>query len=259
MQLFQVEEKQIADIIIKERARNEVGDVTSLANSIKMVGQLTPILIDEDNVLIDGLHRLKAIESLGLKTVEARVVFGITQDDHVLIELLSNMDRKEFAWHEEIEIKYKLHNYWKEAAEKDNKTWGYRETAKRLHCSLGGLSTDLAFAEALKVFPELKKQTTKGRARELYKAFGDQAHAIQRMDNFTDVEKDRLNALQSGNFQIPKKTKKPAAPVMQKDLSDDEDQDQEQEDFLLANEEEKEAFQNIQVIYVAENYNHNSH
>jgi len=101
MQLFQVEEKQIADIIIKERARNEVGDITSLANSIKMVGQLTPILIDEDNVLIDGLHRLKAIESLGLKTVEARVVFGITQDDHVLIELLSNMDRKEFAWHEE--------------------------------------------------------------------------------------------------------------------------------------------------------------
>jgi len=254
MQLFPIEERQISDIVIKDRARNEVGDITSLANSIKMVGQLSPILIDEDNVLIDGLHRLKAIESLGLKTIEVRVVFGITQDDHVLIEMLSNMDRKEFEWHEEIELKYKLHNYWKDAAEKDKQTWGYRETAKRLHCSLGGLSTDLAFAEALKVFPELKKQTTKGRARELYKAFGDQAHAIQRMDSFTDVEKDRLNALQSGNFQIPKKQKE-SRPVtgkaIEKIVSDD---DQDDFEATLATEEEKETLQNIQVIYVAENY-----
>jgi len=172
----------------------------------------------------------------------------------VLIEMLSNMDRKEFEWHEEIELKYKLHNYWKDAAEKEKQTWGYRETAKRLHCSLGGLSTDLAFAEALKVFPELKKQTTKGRARELYKAFGDQAHAIQRMDSFTDVEKDRLNALQSGNFQIPKKQKesKPVAGKVIEKIVPDDDQD----DFesTLATEEEKETLQNIQVIYVAENY-----
>jgi len=269
MQLFQIEEKQISDIIIKERARTEVGDITSLANSIKMVGQLTPILIDEDNVLIDGLHRIEAIKSLNLKTIEARVVFGITKDDHVLIEMLSNMDRKEFVWHEEIELKYKLHNYWKEAAENNGKTWGYRETAKRLHCSLGGLSTDLAFAEALRVFPELKQQTTKGRARELYKAFGDQAIAIQRMDSFTDVEKDRLKELQTGNFQVPKQQKEIKAKevrakvvkVLDNELVEDYDnedqeydQEDDQEDFSLATEETKETCQNIQVIYVAENY-----
>lgn len=255
MELFQIEDKLITDIVIKERARTEVGDITSLANSIKMVGQLTPILIDENNVLIDGLHRIKAIESLGNQTIEARVVFGITQDDHVLIEMLSNMDRKEFAWHEEIELKYKLHNYWKEQAEKDGKTWGYRETAKRLYCSLGGLSTDLAFAEALKIFPELKEQTTKGRARELYKAFGDQATAIQRMDSFTDVEKDRLKALQSGEFQLPKKTKDPksAADGLAEKL-DAIDADQDAAGDSLSTEEEKETLQNVNVIYVAENY-----
>ena len=142
MQLFQVEEKQITDIIIKERARTEVGDITSLANSISMVGQLTPILIDENNILIDGLHRIEAIKSLSIETVEIRVVSGITQDDHFLIELLSNMDRKEFIWHEEIELKYKLHNYWVKATKvddkSDGKSWGYRETAKRLQCSRGG-------------------------------------------------------------------------------------------------------------------------
>ena len=255
MQLFQVEEKQISDIIIEERARTEVGDITSLANSISMVGQLTPVLINENNVLIDGLHRMEAMKSLGKDTVEIRVVSGITQDDHFLIELLSNMDRKEFAWHEEIELKYKLHNYWLKAVKGTNKTWGYRETAKRLQCSLGGLSTDLAFAEALKIFPELKEQTTKGRARELYKALGDQATAIQRMDSFSDKEKDRLKALQSGITPEIKKPKKPKPkPETNKSLSDDADQAALSPKTNLLTEVEKEALQNVDVIYVAENY-----
>ena len=243
MQLFQVEEKQLTEIIIKDRARAEVGDITSLANSISMVGQLTPILIDENNILIDGLHRLKALESLDLTTVEVRIVSGITLDDHFLIELLSNMDRKEFAWHEEIELKYKLHNYWAKAAKDDDKSWGYRETSKRLQCSLGGLSTDLAFAEALKIFPELKEQTTKGRARELYKALGDQATAIQRMDSFTDVEKERMKALQSG--VVPPIEKPERIPKNDKVFKADP---------TLTTEKEKEALNNIDVIYVAENY-----
>ncbi len=253
MQLFQVEEKQITDIVIKDRARAKVGDITSLASSITMVGQLTPILIDENNVLIDGLHRLKAIESLNVETIEARVVSGITQDDHFLIELLSNMDRKEFAWHEEIELKYKLYNYWVKAAKINGKSWGYRETAKRLQCSLGGLSTDLAFAEALKIFPELKEQTTKGRARELYKALGDQATAIQRMDSFSDEEKDRLKALQSGvipDIKKPKKSKPTTNNLTEKLPLAAADQP----NSNLATEAEKEALQNISVIYVAENY-----
>lgn len=249
MQLFQVEERKISDIIIKDRARNDVGDVTSLANSIQMVSQLTPILIDENNVLIDGLHRIEAIKSLDRDTIEVRVVSGITKDDHILIELLSNMDRKEFAWHEEIEIKYKLHNYWKLDAEQNKKSWGYRETAKRLNCSLGGLSTDLAFAEALKIFPELKQQTTKGRAREVYKKLGDQATAIQRMDSFSDDEKERLKALQSGDFKIQNKTK-----PKDKTKAADDSLTPEKAISAMPSEEEKKELNSISVIYVSENY-----
>jgi len=64
------------------------------------------------------------------KTIEIRIVDGITKDDHFLIELLSNMDHKEFTWYEEIELKYKLHNYWKTIAEQNKKPRGYRETSK---------------------------------------------------------------------------------------------------------------------------------
>lgn len=269
MQLFQIETRNISDILIKDRARNDVGDISSLADSISMVGQLHPILIDSDNVLIDGLHRIEAFKKLGKETIEVRVFDGITEDDHFLIELLSNMDRKEFLWHEEIELKYKLHRYWVEAAAKEGKSWGYRETAKRLKCSLGGLSTDLAFAEALKVFPILKEQSTKGRAKEAYKALGEQAKAIQRMDSFTEDEKERLAALQSGNIIVPvkntvspllaEKTKKAKSkleefeefePTNNQDQSEDlyedldDDNDQEYEDSIS----------NVRVIYVAENY-----
>ena len=253
MQLFQIEERNISDIIIKDRARSAVGDISSLADSISIVGQLHAILIDSNNVLIDGLHRIEAFKKLGKETIEVRVFDGITEDDHFLIELLSNMDRKEFLWHEEIDLKYKLHNYWVDAASKESKSWGYRETAKRLKCSLGGLSTDLAFAEALKVFPILKEQSTKGRAKEAYKALGEQAKALQRMGSFTDAEKGRLVALQNGTMTAPikntvtqnvfEKTKQAKERLTEFD-EDDEDLNDGQEPIRS----------NIQVIYVAENY-----
>jgi len=248
MKLFQIEEKAIDDIVIKDRARREVGDVSSLASSLSMVGQLSPILIDSNNVLIDGLHRMEALRSLGNETVEARIVDGISKDDHTLIELLANMDRKEFLWHEEIELKYKLHNFWLAAAKQEEIKWGYRETAKRLQCSLGGLSTDLAFAEAMKVFPDLKSQTTKSRAKELYKQLGNQATAIQRMDSFDDKEKERLLELQAGVISVPIKNTVSEA-------SAEATESAREITANLSTEDESSTESNApQVIYVAENY-----
>jgi DNA modification methylase/ParB-like chromosome segregation protein Spo0J len=248
MKLFQIEERKISEIIIQDRARTDIGEIKSLAENISMIGQLSPILINSDNVLIDGFRRIAAIKELGKDTIEVRIVDGITQDDHFLIELLSNMDRKEFTWYEEIELKAKLHNYWKAAAEAKKKTWGYRETAKRLRCSLGGLSTDLAFADALRVFPDLKAQATKSRARELYKSMGKQAVAIQRMESFTDKEKERLQDLFNGNVDLIPKNTISAAAV------EDTAKAKQKIDSLDEQIDEEEPVRTIKVIYVAENY-----
>jgi len=248
MKLFQIEERKISDIIIKDRTRTDFGDIDNLAENIKMVGQLMPIFIDSNNCLIDGYRRIQAIKKLKKESLEVRVIDGITKDDGFLIELLSNMDRKEFTWSEEIELKYKLHNHWKEEAEKNKESWGYRETSKRIHCSLGGLSTDLAFAEALKVFPGLKEQATKGRAKEAYKALGKQATALQRMTNFTDEEKERLAKLQTGEVDITKEAR-----------IERTEKDHKKIDSLLEldnapNENSIQSDDKIKVIYVAENY-----
>jgi len=168
------------------------------------------------------------------------------------------MDRKEFLWHEEIDLKYKLHNMWVDSAIKAGKSWGYRETSKRLKCSLGGLSTDLAFAEALKVFPILKDQTTKGRAREAYKALGDQAKALQRMGSFTEAEKGRLADLQNGTMTVPaKNTIRPAAIEKTKQIKttlEELEDDEQEEDYDDSNDIQSSQGSNIKVIYVAENY-----
>lgn len=248
MKLFPIETRHPDEIIIKDRARQVTEDLTSLMNSIEMIGQLNPILIDSENNLIDGLHRLTAIQQMKQTSIEVRVLDGVTSDDKKLIELLANLDRREFKWHEELLLKYDLHSFWQEQAVENNTNWGYRETAKRLRCSLGGLSSDLALAEAIKVFPELKEQKTKGRARDLYKALGNKAESINRMNSLSDEEKNNLAKLQNGQAKIPVKNttseetkKKTEAAMTEVNKLDKPKQG-------AANHKD------INVIYVAENY-----
>ena len=190
--ILQIEQRHPDEIIVQNRARQDVGNIDDLANAINSVGQLNPILINSDNVLIAGERRLLAIKQLQQTTIDVRVVDGVTPDDQLMIELLENLYRKDFTWHEDIDLKYKLHTFWVKKASDAGKEWGYRATAKKLRCSLGGLSTDLTLAEAMMVFPELKTQPTKSRAREVYKAFGNQAQALQRMNSLSPAEEENL-------------------------------------------------------------------
>lgn len=249
MTLFQIEQRQISDIIIKNRARLSVGDVTDLANSISNSGLLNPIIITPDNYLIAGERRIAACQQIGMTTIDVRVADGISPDDKLMIELMENATRKEFTWSEELMLKYELHNYWKNKAEVSNSNWGYRDTSKRLHCSLGGLATDLALAEAIKVFPELKDQTTKARAKELYKSLGQQATAIQRMNNLSESEQENLTKLQNGLVDIPIKNTV-SDNIINKQITIGNKVKELKESEVL---EEKQS-DPIKVIYVSENY-----
>jgi ParB family chromosome partitioning protein len=249
--ILQIETRHPDEIIIINRARQDAGDINSLADNIKAVGQLNPILINSQNILIAGERRLLAMKHLKRKRVDVRVVDGVQPDDQLMIELLENLHRKDFTWHEDIDLKYKLHTFWSGKAKEEGKEWGYRDTAKKLRCSLGGLSTDLALAEAMKVFPELRDQTSKARAREVYKAYGNQAQALQRMNSLSDVEQENLQKLQAGIIELPIKNTVPKhvkENVKQKAAEVTEQ--------LEAVESEKEdaAPLNMRVIYVSENY-----
>ena len=210
--LFLVETLDIADIIIKNRARKEIGPLDTLIDSLKESGQLNPILVNESYELIAGERRILATKKLGRTQIIARIMPDISPDDALIIERMENLARKDFEWHEELKIRLDLHLMWKANAKEKNEKWGFRETAAQLRCSTGGLSTDLVLAEAIKTFPQLLEYNTKGSAKEAYKKLGQQAAAIQSMDNLPTEEKERMAKLMSGGAIKTLTSEKPAKP-----------------------------------------------
>jgi ParB family chromosome partitioning protein len=61
-------------IIIGRRHRRDLGDIAGLAASIRDIGLLNPITVDENGRLLAGARRLAACKLLGLEKVEVRIV-----------------------------------------------------------------------------------------------------------------------------------------------------------------------------------------
>lgn len=64
----------VSAVIIGSRIRRELGDVSTLAESISEVGLLHPIVVTREGRLVAGRRRLAACTKLGWTTVPVRVV-----------------------------------------------------------------------------------------------------------------------------------------------------------------------------------------
>lgn len=90
----------IARIKIDEqtRIRQDIGDLASLEESIRQVGLINPVLIDENDTLIAGFRRLSACKNLGWSEIEVRVVELYGDELKMLeTEIAENFYRKEFT------------------------------------------------------------------------------------------------------------------------------------------------------------------
>jgi ParB family transcriptional regulator, chromosome partitioning protein len=66
---------RISDIKIdRRRIRKDLGDIASLAESIKELGLLQPIVVFADGRLIVGERRLRAVRLLGWKEIPVTIV-----------------------------------------------------------------------------------------------------------------------------------------------------------------------------------------
>ena len=92
--------KAIHQIVIEEtpRIRKDVGDIAALENSIRNVGLLNPIVIDEKDRLVAGYRRLMACRNLGWREIEVTVV-NFAGDALKLLdaEADENLFRKDFT------------------------------------------------------------------------------------------------------------------------------------------------------------------
>ena len=96
----------IQEIIIKDRVRQDMGDLSQLMNSLENHGQLNPITITQDNELIAGNRRLLAARELGWTYIEANIIGNLSKAEKLELELEENIHRKEFL-HEELIAGYK--------------------------------------------------------------------------------------------------------------------------------------------------------
>ncbi len=88
---------KVADIVMKKRIRKNLGDLSSLMESMKRYGLINPILITRDNELIAGHRRLESAKRLGWDKIEVRIV---NQDDEIAqieMEIDENIQRKNLS------------------------------------------------------------------------------------------------------------------------------------------------------------------
>ena len=95
-------------IIIRKRVRKNLGDLSSLMDSLRRHGLLNPVVINNKNELVAGHRRVEAARRLGWKTIEVRIVDNDDPGDLVEMEIEENTQRKNLTTDELAEAYIRL-------------------------------------------------------------------------------------------------------------------------------------------------------
>lgn len=95
--MSEVERIPLSVIEIGERDREDLGDIGDLAESIRAVGLLHPVVVTAEHVLIAGRRRLAAVERLGWDEVPVTVADLETARDLLRAEADENTCRKSLS------------------------------------------------------------------------------------------------------------------------------------------------------------------
>jgi hypothetical protein len=164
-------------VIRTDRVRKDYGDLNDLATSLYEKGFIHPLCINHSNELIAGGRRSAALDHLlshptDFPAVAAHhtmqsflmsgeLIFGIhytlrttsTIDELSELELVENVQRKNFSWQEQVLAVRKVHFLKKRAASlgqiEDCTTWGQKQTGRLLGISEGNVTYCLRIAAYL--------------------------------------------------------------------------------------------------------------
>lgn len=117
--------------IATDRQRKELTGINELAESIRSIGLIHPIVVTPDGVLVAGERRLRAHQELGLTHISVQFTTDIPREELEAIELEENVKRKALNWKEEVFAVARLHEL-KTQSESD---WTQLATAKLLSIS----------------------------------------------------------------------------------------------------------------------------
>jgi len=139
----------ISSIIVGERLRrrdaNFQAAVEAKMKSLQEIGPLQPLLIDENNNLIDGGTRLEAYKLLGETDVPTVVAVNIDDATKLVMEMEANDQRSPLTWQEKAVGIFKIHT----AAEAKYGEWSTRATGSLFKISHASVAQAILFAKEL--------------------------------------------------------------------------------------------------------------
>lgn len=163
---------EIKTIKVRNRSREDFGDIEALAASIVKNGLLQPIVLDKDNVLVAGGRRIAAHMHLGKTHIEAVFIDACDPMTRKELELEENLQRKDFTWVEEVNALKDLYDLKVEKYGGDfpgDKGFTMKDASEQFDRSIGSISMDIQLARALEKYPELVEEKTKQAAFKRFK------------------------------------------------------------------------------------------
>lgn len=177
----QIKIKEIKTLA-RDRIRRDYGDIETLAASMARFGQIQPIVIDDQNILIAGGRRIAAAIHLGWDDIGAIYRSEVSETLRRELELEENLRRKDLTWVEEVKAVRDLYELKiaqlgaRDVSSRDNNVLGEASegystaiAARDLDRSKSGIITDINLAKACEQFPELEKEGSKAAAWKRYK------------------------------------------------------------------------------------------
>ena len=96
---MKLQKLKLADIKPYENnPRKNDGAVNAVAESIRQCSYITPIIVDEDLVIIAGHTRYKALVALGMDDVECLICDGLTEEQKKKYRFLDNKTGEKATW-----------------------------------------------------------------------------------------------------------------------------------------------------------------
>lgn len=140
----------LSEIQITNRQRLDLGDISSLAESLRVYGLIQPIVIDQNKRLIAGGRRCAAASSLGWTDILVVYRETLTEDELHILELEENIQRKDETWQEKALHIHTIHQIKQRTKALDAEIWGQRETGAMLGISSTHINYCLTIAKLLR-------------------------------------------------------------------------------------------------------------
>lgn len=137
----------LSDIIVNraERQRKELSNVDALADSIKRLGLIHPIVITRENSLVAGERRLEAVRLLGHTHINCQYFDELDASIAHAIELEENIKRETLPWQDECRAVAEYHAL----CQADEPSWSQERTGEALGLSQESVAKKLMVAREL--------------------------------------------------------------------------------------------------------------